>query len=74
MEVITHSLSITGSDKTALRIAPGHRIPAHAAYLGVLHGSHQSSECDCDECLDAYDEDDRGQDRDDLDDDGCPVA
>ena len=56
MDAITHTVSVTGRDVTALRIAVGHELPAHAAYLGVQHGRHDADACDCDACYEAADE------------------
>lgn len=47
--VVTHTISLTGAGSSSISIAPGHELPEHAAYLGVLHGLHEGL-CECAQC------------------------
>ena len=56
MQVVTHTISTTGAGSFNVSIAPGHELPAHAYYYGVLHGLHEGI-CECEKCAppDDYD-------------------
>lgn len=50
MKGIMHTLDFGGA-RRQVRIADGHALPEHAAYLGVHMGRSEISACDCDACL-----------------------
>ena len=49
MKGIVHHVH-NGRCATMLRIADGHVLPKHAAYLGVSKGRGPIAACDCDSC------------------------